>query len=218
MPRVPVRPLVRSTTSRTEAFSDGVFAIAVTILVLDLATPAHPPGGLGRALGHLWPAYLGYVASFSYIAVIWLNHHQIFMGIRTMDRGLHAANFFLLMTTSALAFPTAVVSEALGEDLTGKDARVAVALYAGISAAMCLSWTSLYVHLGRHPELLDDSVESAYVRSGVSRSWVGMVLYVAAGVLGALVTPLIALAVFVLLPAFYFLSSSSVVAEEEEAA
>jgi uncharacterized membrane protein len=212
MPRIPVRPLARSQTSRTEAFSDGVFAIAVTILVLDLVTPPHPPGRLGHALGQLWPAYLGYVASFSYIAVIWLNHHQIFVSIRTMDRGLHAANFFLLCTTAALAFPTAVVAEALSEAVSGSDARVAVALYAGIAAAMCLSWASLYHHLGRHRELLDASVKAEYVRAGASRSWTGSLVYAAAGALGFVVTPLIALAVFVVLPAFYFLTSSSVVA------
>ena len=217
MPRIPVRPLAHTQTSRAEAFSDGVFAIAVTILVLDLVPPPHPPGGLARALGHLWPAYAGYVASFSYIAVIWLNHHQIFIGIRTLDRGLHAANFFLLLTTAALAFPTAVVSEALSEDVSGRDARVAVALYAGISAAMCLSWAALYFHLSRHPELLDESVDPDYVRRGVSRSWTGIVVYAIAGVLGALVTPLIALVAFILLPAFYFLSSSSVVPTEATA-
>jgi uncharacterized membrane protein len=206
-PRVPVPRFSQSETARAEAFSDGVFAIAVTILVLGLATPPHRPGSLGHALARQWPAYLGYVASFSYIAVIWLNHHQAFVRIRNMDRGLHAANLFLLFTTAALAFPTAVVAEALKADVSGTDARIAVALYAGIAAAMCLSWTTLYHHLNRHPELLDGSVEPTYVRHGLVRSWSGLLLYAVAGVVGDLVTPLVALAVFILLPAFFFVTS-----------
>jgi uncharacterized membrane protein len=197
----------RSETDRAEAFSDGVFAIAVTILVLGLAAPPHRSGGLGHALVHQWPAYLGYVASFSYIAVIWLNHHQAFVRIRMMDRGLHAANLLLLFVTAALAFPTGVVADALQTDASGADARVAVALYAGVAAAMCVSWVALYHHLRRHPELLESTVESGYVRHGIIRSWAGALIYGVVGVLGVLVTPLIALVAFALLPAFYFVTS-----------
>ncbi len=197
----------RSETVRAEAFSDGVFAIAVTILVLGLTDPPHRPGGLGRALLRQWPVYLGYLASFSYVAVIWLNHHQAFVRIRTMDRGLHAANLLLLFTTAALAFPTAVVSEALQSSVSGADARVAVAVYAGIAAAMCGSWLLLYAHLGRHPELLHQAVESTYVTHGRLRSWAGAVAYLLAGAVGVLVSPVIALVVFIALPVFYFLTS-----------
>lgn len=201
------RRFTRSETARAEAFSDGVLAIAVTILVLGLSDPPHEPGGLGRALLRQWPAYLGYLASFSYVGVIWLNHHQAFVRIRTMDRGLHAANLLLLFTTAALAFPTAVVSDALRTSVGGADARVAVALYAGIAAVMCGSWIVLYGHLRRHPELLDRAVEPSYVAHGLLRSWTGLLGYVLAGVVGVLVSPVLALAVFLVLPVFYFLTS-----------
>ncbi|MGN5381350.1 TMEM175 family protein [Streptomyces lasalocidi] len=201
------RTFSRSETTRAEAFSDGVFAIAVTLLVLNLADPPHKPGGLGPALLAQWPAYLGYLASFGYVAVIWLNHHQAFVRIRIMDRGLHAANLFLLLTTGLLSFPTAVVADALQADPMGPDARVAVALYAGIAAAMCLSWVAVYQQLARQPELLDPDVEDTYVRHGRFRSWAGALAYLGAGVLGALVAPLLAIAVFVLLPVFYFVTS-----------
>lgn len=197
----------RSETARAEAFSDGVLAIAATILVLGLVAPPHRPGGLGRALMQHWPAYLGYVASFSYIAVIWLNHHQAFVRIRTMNRGLHAANLFLLFMTAALAFPTAVVADAVQADVSGTDARVAVALYAGVAAALCLSWVALYWTLRRCPGLLKSTVGPAYVRHGLIRSGIGTLVYCAVGVLGVLVTPLIALIAFALLPAFYFVTS-----------
>jgi uncharacterized membrane protein len=203
----PAQRFSRSETARAEAFSDGVFAIAVTILVLGLAAPAHPPGRLAHALASQWPAYVGYCASFSYVAVIWLNHHQAFVRIRSMDRGLHAANLFLLFTTAALAFPTGVLADALKADIAGKDAKVAVVLYAALAATMCLSWVVLYHHLRRHPELLDPAVEPSYVPHGMIRSWAGALAYAVAGALGYLVTPLIALGVFLLLPAFYFVSS-----------
>ena len=95
-------------TGRVEAFSDGVFAIVVTLLVLDLKEPEHAPGELLQALVKQWPAYLGYFASFLYVAVIWLNHHQAFIAIRRVDRGVHLANLTLLFTTALIPFPTAV--------------------------------------------------------------------------------------------------------------
>nr|WP_237501103.1 TMEM175 family protein [Streptomyces sp. SID8381] len=176
-------------------------------MVLNLTDPPHRPGGLGHALLAQWPAYLGYLASFGYVAVIWLNHHQAFVRIRIMDRGLHAANLFILLTTAALSFPTAVVADALQADLMDADARVAVALYAGLAAAMCLSWVVFYRQLARRPELLHPDAERAYVRHGRLRSWAGALAYAVAGLLGVLVAPLLAIGVFVVLPVFYFVTS-----------
>lgn len=208
----------RSETARAEAFSDGVFAIAATILVLGLATPPHRSGRLGHALLEHWPAYAGYVASFSYIAVIWLNHHQAFVRIRVMNRGLHAANLFVLFMTAALAFPTEVVADAVQSDISGSDAEVAVALYAGVAAALCVSWVVLYACLAHCPGLMESTVEPAYVRHGIIRSAVGGLVYCVAGVLGALVTPMVALVVFVVLPAFYFVTSEGLPTGRDDAA
>ncbi|MEV7127378.1 TMEM175 family protein [Streptomyces sp. NPDC093260] len=207
MSRTRPRTFSRSETTRAEAFSDGVFAIAVTLLVLNLTDPPHRPGGLGRALLVQWPAYLGYLASFGYVSVIWLNHHQAFVRIRIMDRGLHAANLLMLLTTAALSFPTAVVADALQADLMDADARVAVALYAGLAAAMCLSWVVFYRQLARRPELLHPDAERTYVRHGRLRSWAGALAYAVAGLLGVFVAPLLAIGVFVVLPVFYFATS-----------
>ncbi|CAM5446433.1 MULTISPECIES: TMEM175 family protein [Streptomyces] len=207
MSRTRLRGFSRSDTTRAEAFSDGVLAIAVTLLALGLADPPHRPGGLGHALLAQWPAYLGYLASFGYVSVIWLNHHQAFVRVRVMDRGLHAANLLLLFSTAALSFPTAVVADALQADPDGSDARVAVALYAGLAAVMCLSWVAFYHQLARRPELLTPEVESTYVRHGRLRSWAGALAYSAAGLLGVVVAPLVAVAVFVMLPVFYFITS-----------
>ena len=191
-------------TGRVEAFSDAVLAIAITILALEMSTPPHAPGKLLPELLHQWPAYLGYITSFAYIGVIWLNHHQAFTRIRTVDRGLHAANLALLLTTAALPFPTGVLSEALQEEISSPVARTAAALYALIAALMCASWVWIYVHIARHPEVLDPETESHYVRHGQLRSASGMLVYVLAGALGFATTPLIPLAVFLIMPVFYF--------------
>lgn len=201
------RRFSRSDTARAEAFSDGVFAIAVTLLMLDLTTPAHRPGGLAHALLEQWPAYLGYLASFAYVAVIWLNHHRAFMRIRSMDRGLQAANLVLLFTTAALPFPTAVASAALREDAAGPDARAAVALYAAVAAAMCLSWVVLCHYLRRRPELQAAGIEPNYLRDGSLRSWIGVCAYLVVGAAGVATNPLIALGFFIALPVFYFVTS-----------
>lgn len=197
-------------TGRVEAFSDAVLAVAITLLALEMGTPAHHHGGLWPALLHQWPVYLGYLISFAYIGVIWLNHHQAFTRIRIVDRGLHAANLALLFTTAALPFPTGVLSDALQQPLASADVRTAVALYALIAATMCASWLWIYTYLARQPAILDTSAEPHYVPHGQLRSGIGIASYLLGGALGWLLTPAIALAVFLLLPAFYFITSEGI--------
>ena len=90
-------------TGRAEAFSDGVIAIIITLLVLDLRPPGGEPGGLLRGLLRQWPTYLAYVTSYVYVGVVWLNHKAMFRRIRSIDRGLHWANFGILFTTALSA-------------------------------------------------------------------------------------------------------------------
>ncbi|WP_345348106.1 TMEM175 family protein [Rhodococcus olei] len=197
-----------SETGRVEAFSDGVFAVAVTLLVFDLKVPDHREGQLLSELARQWPAYAGFFASFLYTAVIWLNHHTAFTRIRHVDRGLHFANLTLLFTTALIPFPTAVLSHALIDGVNSADARTAVALYAGIAAAMCAAWLLLYttVHRGRD-RLVEADIDPGTFAADRWRSIIGIVGYLSAGVVGALVYPAIALAVFVCLPIFYAATS-----------
>ena len=195
-------------TDRLEAFSDGVFAIVVTLLVLDLKEPVHARGQLLAALGRQWPAYLGYFASFAYVAVIWLNHHQTFVGIQRVNRGVHFANLSLLFTTALIPFPTSVLSHAFIAGIDSADARTAVGLYAGIAAAMCGSWLLLYHLVHRHRDhLLDEEVDREMFGADRARAIIGIVAYLTAGLLGALWLPAIALVVFVALPTFYGITS-----------
>jgi len=132
-------------TSRIEAFSDGVFAIAITLLVLEIKPPTHSTD-LWHDLGRLWPSYVGFLVSFFTIGVIWVNHHRQFELFVRADRTLMFLNLLLLFWVAFIPFPTSVVAEYFREG-TQKD--VASAVYAGTFLAMGLSFFSMWVHAGR---------------------------------------------------------------------
>jgi uncharacterized membrane protein len=201
------REVLRSDTRRAEAFSDGVFAIVITLLVLDLRPPQVRPGQLLSGLIQQWPAYLAYVTSYIYVAVVWLNHRGAFKRIGHVDRGLHWANLAVLFTTALLPFPTAVVSHAMQEG-NPTDIRTAVAMYALVGALLCAAWLAFFQHLSSHPILLAEDVDREFFPKERIRAWTGIALYVIAGVLGVLAAPPIALAIFLTLPAFYGATSS----------
>jgi TMEM175 potassium channel family protein len=205
----PVRPVRLSDTQRTETFSDGVFAIAITLLVLNLSTPRHPPGELLDSLLRQWPAYLAYGTSFLFIGVIWFNHHQAFTRIRYVDRGLHVGNLGILFTTAVLPFPTEVLATAVQEG-DPLDARVAVAFYAIAATLMCSSWLLFFTHLCRSGHLAREGVGAAYFRLERFRATVGVVLYLLAAIAGWTITPVAALPVFAFLPAFFWSTSEGI--------
>jgi uncharacterized membrane protein len=188
-----------SDTQRTEAFSDGVFAIAITLLVLGLVPPHIHAGGLLDGLIGLWPAYVAYVTSFTFIGVIWFNHHQAFTCVRFVDRGLHAANLAILFTTAVLPFPTVVLASTVHAGNLA-DARTAITFYALVGSAMCLSWIAFFWHLQLHDHLVEEEVNSAYFRYETLRYGVAVGLYLVAAVAGWLITPVVALAIFTVIP------------------
>src|SRR5205807_8207194 len=93
--------------SRTEAFSDGVFAIAITLLIIEVRVPDSKSGELARDLANQWPSYAAYLVSFVIIAIIWVYHHDIFKRIITFDPPLLSLNLPLLLPVAFLPFPTA---------------------------------------------------------------------------------------------------------------
>src|SRR5438876_4788386 len=95
-------------TARLETFSDGVFAIAITLLILDVRVPSGPDSLTHRLL-HTWPEYLAYAISFLVIGIMWANHHAIFRLIERTSHSLVVANLFLLLLVAFIPFPTAVV-------------------------------------------------------------------------------------------------------------
>jgi uncharacterized membrane protein len=119
------------TKTRLEAFSDGVLAIAITLLVIDIRPPeVHQGDRLAPALWAQWPSYVAYLVSFLTIGVIWLNHHRIFDQVARVDGPLLLLNLNLLLWTALIPFPTAVVAEYL--QAGGELAQTAVALYGAV--------------------------------------------------------------------------------------
>src|ERR671922_86848 len=101
-----------SETARIEAFSDGVFAIAITLLVLELKVPLDGP--LSVALRRQWPSYIAFLLSFTFIGIMWVNHHRLFTQIRRADDGLLFLNLLLLLGVTVVPFPTSVLARHLG--------------------------------------------------------------------------------------------------------
>ncbi|HEY0777992.1 MAG TPA: TMEM175 family protein [Gemmatirosa sp.] len=140
-----------TTTTRLEAFSDGVFAIAITLLILEIKVPAVGEGGaagLGAALLARWPSYVAYVVSFLTIGVIWANHHAVMDHVRRADRGLLMVTVFFLLAVSFLPFPTAVLAEHLAGG-PGRDRTIAALFLGGSFFWMAVAFNVLWFYIRR---------------------------------------------------------------------
>jgi TMEM175 potassium channel family protein len=199
-----------SDTDRLEAFSDGVFAITITLLVFDIVRPEYTPGHLLERLLAQWADYIAFLASFFYVGIIWLNHRAVFSRVRYCNRSLHLANLFLLLTSALIPFPTAVLSTALQ---TGNsfDATVAVEFYAAIGGLMCLSWLVVFHVLSINPHLLEAHVELTFFPQERHRALLGFVLYALAGMAGWIYSATLALVIFLALPIFYGITSEGLI-------
>jgi len=169
----------RDETARLQAFSDGIFAVALTLLVFELRVP--DPGGpplLAQLVG-LWPKALSFALSFATVLIMWANHHGLFRAVRRVDAHLLFTNGLLLMLVTFVPFPTAV----LGDHLTGataQDAKVAASFYAltyvAINVAWALMWHSIAHQRARVAPALSDGDARRMHRSLL----VGFVSYLAA--------------------------------------
>src|SRR5215831_21046183 len=128
-------------TGRTEAFSDGVFAIAITLLVLDIRVPASEFDNLWRGIVHQWPAYLGYATSFLTIGGIWLAHHGVFRRLLYANNRVMRINLLLLMAVSFLPYPTRLVADAIHDESAE---RAAVTFYGASLLAVSLLFSALW--------------------------------------------------------------------------
>ena len=191
---------------RATGFSDAVFAIIITLLVLELPPPEGEPGHMLADLLAQWPAYLAYVASYLTIGVVWMNHRAVFHHIRRMDWGLYWVNLGVLFGVGLLPFLTAMVARAMGNGNLA-DQQAAVGLYALIAAVATLSWVLFLSYVSGHPELLAHDEDPTFFVGRRTRVVVGTVTYVGAGLLGSLVAPKLGLVIFVLAPIFYALTS-----------
>lgn len=185
-------------TTRLEAFSDGVFAIAITLLVLEIKVPP-PNTALGAELLQLWPSYLAYVVSFLVIGAIWINHHAMFKHIVRVDGMLLLLNVLHLMLIAFLPFPTAVLAEAFHR---GTDEPIAAAFYSGILTVIGIFVTAMWRYAAHGHRLLDPPLTAKKARQIGRQFLIGPIVYAIATVV-ALVAPWLAVLLFIFLNLFY---------------
>ncbi|MFL5919639.1 MAG: TMEM175 family protein [Gaiellaceae bacterium] len=190
-------------TGRVEAFSDGVFAIAITLLILAVGVEqAIAEGSLEQQLLDLWPAYIAYGVSFLTVGIMWVNHHQVFRHFARVDRPLLLLNILLLMCISFTPFPTRVVAE------HAKDAgdREAAAILYGITMTVtAICFFSVWIYGSR--KLLRPDTDMREV-SGITRSYLPGTPMYATATLIAFISPVASLVIFGALAIFYAISSS----------
>jgi len=188
-------------TGRLEAFSDGVFAIAATLLVLEFSVSSGR--NLGHQLVHLWPAYFAYVTSFVTIGIIWINHHHTVSLMGRTDRTMLFINNLLLLTVAFLPFPTKLVGDYLHHG--GEEA--AVLAYAGTLVIMATLHQFWWQYARRNRRLIGGDVPESALRA-VDRAYApGVVLYGVVFVL-AFFSPLAAVALTFAIAAFYLPSAA----------
>jgi uncharacterized membrane protein len=199
---------------RVESFSDGVFAVAITLLIFGLL-----PIGSGvlsyRVLGNAWPQYAAYVVSFLTIGIMWMNHHVLFSHVRLVDRPLMVLNMLLLMGVVAIPFPTALVAE----HLTGPNAsggRPAAVVYGVVMIVISLFYNAIWLHLVGHASALGARVSKQQLMASMPRvggralpwlripRWsIGLIGYLAGVVVALAGSAAGALAIYGLLAIFY---------------
>jgi|EndMetStandDraft_4_1072995.scaffolds.fasta_scaffold133763_2 uncharacterized membrane protein len=166
---------VSNDTARIEAFSDGVFAIAITLLVLDLKVPRelHEGQTLTAALAHQWPAYVAFVTSFLTILVMWINHHRMFTLIGRADDRLLIFNGLLLLGITVVPFPTSLVAEYLGHD----GQRAAALVYNGTFIAIAICFNLLWRCAARNSRLLDSNASPSAAQAITNSYRFGPIVY-----------------------------------------
>jgi uncharacterized membrane protein len=164
-------------TARVEAFSDGVFAIAITLLVLDMKVPSAkdlpPDARLLGALARQWPTYLAYVTSFFTILVMWVNHHRMMQNIRRTDHLFLLLNGLLLMGVVIVPFPTALAAEYIQH----REARTAAAVYSGCFVFIGLFFNAVWLYASHRGRLLGKNYNAGLVRDITRQYLFGPIVY-----------------------------------------
>jgi TMEM175 potassium channel family protein len=190
-------------TGRVEAFSDGVFAIAITLLILAVGfEQAIAEGDVKHQLLHLWPAYIAYAVSFLTIGIMWVNHHAVFRHFERVDRPLLLLNIFLLMCISFTPFPTRVVAEHVHN---GADRRAAAILYGLTMTLTAICFFAVWMYGSRR--LLRPDADRREV-TGITRSYLPGAPMYATATLVAFVSSIASLVIFGVLAVFYAISAS----------
>ena len=176
-------------TGRLEAFSDGVFAVAITLLVLNIKIPPDnflDDSKLWPALAGQWPVLLAFVTSFSTIGIMWINHHRLFTHIRHTDTGLLLFNLLLLLVIVFIPFPTALLAQQYSVDPKQHQAAV---IYSATNIIMACFFNLLWRYASYHNRLLGKNVDPQSV-AAISRQYLfGPVLYLVTFAVAWISTP-----------------------------
>jgi len=147
-------------TGRVEAFSDGVFAIAITLLILEIKIPKPSDGALANQLLRQWPSYFAFLISFAFIGVMWINHHRLFTHIKRCNNTLMVLTLLLLLGVTIVPFPTAVLATHIGFS----DQRTAALLYNGVYVFIAIIFNLLWRYaVSRNHHLLGKEVDKENV-------------------------------------------------------
>jgi uncharacterized membrane protein len=207
--RVPLTPRRGGTIgavskARVETLSDGVFAIAITLLVLTIAQPDRYDN-LGQQLADRWPAFAAYVVSFAVIGIMWFNHHSIFVHFDRVDRGFVYLNLLLLMTIVFIPYPTGIFGQALRQ---GAGAQTAAVVYSIVMAVNAYVWSALWIYSSRGRRLLSPQFPEEQRTIATVLFSLGSVLYtITVGI--AFISAYACLAVHGLLAIYYALDPLS---------
>jgi uncharacterized membrane protein len=201
--------------ARLEAFSDGVFAIAITLLILEIHIPEYEEGtSLWRQLLDLWPSYFGYLVSFLVIGIMWINHHNIFKLVRRVDHWLLVINLLLLLCIAFIPFPTAV----LAEHIEHPDESAATVFYAGMFVVTAVVFNLLWRYLTRWaPWLLEPSADQQALARITRRYALGPPTYLAAAIVSWF-WPTAGLVLLALIALLYLLPIDRAVSSDESVA
>jgi uncharacterized membrane protein len=188
-------------TGRAEAFSDGVFAIAITLLILTIEVPSGTQD-LGHQLVRLWPSYAAYAVSFLTVGIMWTNHHAIFRHFARVDRPLLLLNILLLMLIAFVPFPTRVAAEFFR---SGSDRRDAALLYGITMTTTAICFFAVWIY--GSSRLLRPDADLREV-SGITRSYLPGAPMYATATLVAFASGLASLILFAVIALFYAISAS----------
>jgi uncharacterized membrane protein len=193
--------------ARVEAFSDGVIAIAITLLALEIDVPAPGGGSLGHALGRQWPSYVAYVVSFLTIGVIWINHHAMLRRLQAVDHTALVLNLVLLMSIGILPWTTSLLADYLRES---DGQHLAAAIYAGSFLLMSVAFYALQHYVLYSPRrLLHERIDDAIRARVARRGRLGLIPY-AIAVAVAPLSAYAALGICALLGVYYALPTTTV--------
>jgi uncharacterized membrane protein len=191
-------------TSRIETFADGVFAIAATLLILNVdAQISEDVHDLGTELLHIWPSYLAYAVSFVTIGIMWINHHTVMSQIDRTDRRFLVATVGLLLCIAFVPFPTRLVAE----HIRGDGAQDAALAYGFTMVATAIMFSVTWFYASRGKRLLRPDADPAIV-TGISRSYLpGPGIYLAATLI-AFASPTTSVVLFMAIALFYVIESA----------